>query len=314
MTFFRSTLLFFPAAILMAQTPPKPAQAASPAAPPASMVQTAPPSQTPLVVPPDQVIIKVGNETITAAQFNYIVDSLPEQSRAQAKGPGRRQFADYLVRIMALAQEARQRKLDETDRYKFMARFQGENSLAGIVYEQITQSAKPDEAMLRKYYDEHKAEFEQVKARHILIRFQGSQVPVKPGEKDLSDAEALAKVQEIRKRVVGGEDFAKIAETESDDAGSGAKGGDLGSFGHNQMVPSFEQAAFALKPGELSEPVKTQFGYHLIKCEGRTEKTFDEVKPDLERVVGPQNLQAAVDDVVKKAQVTLDPAFFPPAK
>ena len=102
---------------------------------------------------------------------------------------------------------------------------------------------------MQKYYEAHKSEFERVHARHILIRAAGSPMAVRPGQKDLTDAEALAKAQEIRKKIEGGEDFAALARAESDDTGSGANGGDLGFFGHNQMVPPFEEAAFAMKAG-----------------------------------------------------------------
>ena len=210
-----------------------------------------------------------------------------------------------------LAKEGKRLKLDETAAYKTQSEFQGQNLLAALVYAQITKDNTPSEAELRKYYEEHKAEFEQVHARHILIRFQGSQLPIKPGQKDLSDAEALAKVQALKQRIQGGEDFAKVASQESDDTGSGANGGDLGTFRHGQMVPSFEQAAFALKPGELSEPVKTQYGYHLIKVESRDNRSFQEVRPDLERQLAPVQAQKAVDDLVKQTPAVLDPEFFP---
>ena len=175
----------------------------------------------------------------------------------------------------------------------------------------MTKDNTPSEAELRKYYEEHKAEFEQVHARHILIRFQGSQLPIKPGQKDLTDAEALAKVQALKQRIQGGEDFGKVATQESDDTGSAANGGDLGAFRHGQMVPSFEQAAFALKPGELSEPVKTQYGYHLIKVENKDNKSFEEVRPDLEKQLAPALAQKAVDELVKKTPTVLEPEYFP---
>jgi len=314
MTFFRSLLLFVPAACLLAQTPPPPQPAQPAQQRPPVPITVAPAEQAVPNVPPDKVIITVGDQKITAGEFNQIADALPEQSRAMAKGSARGQFADYLVRVIALAQEARRQKLDQTPSYKLAAQFQTESTLANMLYEQINKSAKPDEPTLRKYYDEHKSEFEQVHARHILIRMTGSAVPVKPGQKDLTEAEALAKVQELRKRILAGEDFAKLATTESDDAGTGPKGGDLGTFGHGQMVPTFEQTAFALKPGEMSEPVKTQFGYHLIKVESREAKTFEDVRPELERKLGPEQAKKAVEDLVKNSKATLDPEYFPPAK
>lgn len=311
MIFSRTVLLLLPAACLFAQTPPAPATPVQPRPPASPVSPVSPDAAAAPSVAPDKVVLTVGAEKITAEQFNQIIDSLPEQYRAAARGPARAQFADNLVNVMVLAQEGKRRKLDETSAYRTVAKFQGENYLANQTIEQLSAAAKPAEADLKRYYEEHVNDYGQVKARHILIRTKNSPVPIKPGQKDLTDEEALAKTQELRKRLQGGEDFAKMAGEESDDTGSGARGGDLGTFRRGQMVPSFEEAAFAMKPGELSEPVKSQFGYHLIKVESRETKPFEEVKPDLERQLGPQQVQKTVDELVKKAGVVFDPEYFP---
>ena len=308
MTFRCTLLLFSPAVWLLAQAPPpKPAAAPQPTV---TMSVDNPASKTMPVVPPDRVVVAVGDTTITSAQFDQIIDALPEQYRAAARGTGRKQFADNLVRIEVLAQEGKRRKLDETSVYRTQSAFEDVNILANLTYAEIGKNIKLEEADLRKYYEAHKAEFEQVRARHILIRMQGSPAALKPGEKDLTEAEALAKAQDLRKRIQAGEDFAQLAQKESDDAGSAAKGGDLGFFRHGQMVPSFEQAAFALQPGEIGEPVKSQFGYHVIKVEAKESKSFEEVRPELERRLRPEQAQKTLDELQKKSQVVLDPDFF----
>jgi parvulin-like peptidyl-prolyl isomerase len=266
------------------------------------------------VVPPDRVVVVAGDLKITAAQFDQIIDALPEQYRATARGSGRKQFADNVVRIAVLAQEGKRRKLDESSAYRTQSMFEDANLLANMTYAEIGKNAKVDEADVRKYFEAHKAEFEQVRARHILIRVQGSPAAVRPGQKDLTEAEALAKAQDLRKRIEAGEDFAQLARKESDDAGSGANGGDLGFFRHGQMVPSFEQAAFALQPGDLSEPVKSPFGYHVIKVEAKESKSFEDVRPELERRMRPEQAQKALEELQKKSQVVLDPDFFATAK
>src|SRR5262249_19134307 len=145
------------------------------------------------------------------------------------------------------------------------------------------------------------------------IRFQGSPVPA--GEKkDLTEEEALAKTNALRARIVAGEDFATIAKAESDDTGSGAKGGDLDFFGHGQMVPPFEQAAFAQKVGEIGEPVKSQFGYHLILVEKHETKSFDEMRPEIEKRLGPEMAQKAIEKLKSETKVQIDDAFFGPGQ
>jgi peptidyl-prolyl cis-trans isomerase C len=103
-------------------------------------------------------------------------------------------------------------------------------------------------------------EHEQVKARHILIK-------VSPDASDVEKKKALEKARDILKKAKEGEDFAKLAETYSDDPGSRQRGGDLGFFGRGRMVKPFEDSAFSLKPGEMSEIVETRFGYHIVKVE-----------------------------------------------
>jgi len=310
---------------LGAQTPPATAPP-TPKAPPATAPGT--PNSTPVPpiqphiqmsvenpvdrkmpqVPPDTVVLSVGDFKLTSAQFDQLIDMLPEQSKAIARGPGRKQFGDNLVRMLVLAQEARRRKIDETPTFQIESVFQADNVLASLMYQQLTKEIKIDDADLRKYYDEHKAQFEQISARHILVRFQGSRIPVKPGQKDLTPEEALAKAQDLEKRIQAGEDFAKLAEAESDDTGSAVKGGDLGYFRHGAMVPSFEEAAFKLTPGQVSEPVRSEFGYHIIKLQGV--KTFEDVKPDVEKAMTPGIARQEMEDLQKKSVVVYNTEFF----
>jgi peptidyl-prolyl cis-trans isomerase C len=269
------------------------------------------PPPPPPTVPPDRVVISVGEVKITAAQFDNIIGLLPVGSQSQARSTvGRKQFGDAVVRILALSEEARQRKLDQSPDFQTRSMFALDNLLAGSVAEQVNKDVKLDDAELHKYYDGHLTEFEQAHARHILIRVTGSPSPLPSGRKELTDAEALAKAQEIRQKIEAGGDFAALAKEESYDVGSGANGGDLGIVHHGQMVGPFEQAVFSMKAGELSQPVKTQFGYHIIKVESRETRTFDQVKPDLERRLKPEMTQKAIEEMVKKANPVMDPEFF----
>jgi len=300
-------LFVCPAVCLLAQTPPP--RPPAPAPQPSVTMSTDPVPQLPKV-PPDKVIVTIGDTKITALQFEQIIDSLPEQYRNSARGVGRKQFADSLVRIIVLAEEGKRRKLDENPGYKTQVMFQNFNVLAGITYDRINKDAKIDDAELHKFYEAHKGEFEQVHARHILIRMQGSPLPLKAGQKDLTDAEALTKIQELRTKIVGGADFSQVAIESSDDSGTSAKGGDLGFFRHGAMVPTFEQAAFSMKVGDLSEPVKSQFGYHLIKVEAHEFRSFEDVRPDIERRLKPELAQKTMEELEKKSAVVLDPEYF----
>jgi peptidyl-prolyl cis-trans isomerase D len=122
----------------------------------------------------------------------------------------------------------------------------------------VAGQVKLTDADLQSYYDAHKAEFsheEQVHARHILVMVNDQR----------TDAQALLRVQEAKKKIEGGADFAKVAAEYSEDTASKANGGDLGYFGRHRMVKEFEDAAFSVAPGKLVGPVKSSFGYHLIQ-------------------------------------------------
>ncbi len=266
-------------------------------------------------VPPDKVVLSVGDVKVTAQQFSDIVNALPEQYRAQALGPGRRSFGENLLKVLLLAEDGKARKLDQAEEYQTQEKFQAANLLAQKTFNDIAEGIKVDEAEMQAFYDAHKQDYEQVRARHILIRMAGSPSPATPGKKELTDAEALAKAQEIRKQLADGADFAQLATAESDDAGSKTRGGELNFFKRGQMVGPFEQAAFSMKVGEISDPIKTQFGYHIIQVEAR--KSFDDFKPEIERRVRSEQAQKVLDDMQKKSNAMLDPEFFgapkPPA-
>jgi len=293
----------------IAQQPASPHAPAPTSATPAAATSTSAAAST---VAPDTVVITVGAEKLTRAQFEQLLAALPENVRASAtaSGRGKHQLAEQLAEVLAIAQEARKRKLDQSPAIQQIIALQTDQVLAGALARQISNDNKPDEAAMHAYFDAHKADYERVKASHILIRFKGSSAPARPGQKDLTEEEALAKAQEVRKKLLDGADFAATAKAESDDVGSGSKGGSLGTFGHGQMVPPFEQAAFSLPLNQISEPVKSQFGYHIIKVEERTSKTFVEAKPELEKQLGPQQTREALDNIRKQAQITIDDAYF----
>ena len=148
------------------------------------------------------------------------------------------------------------------------------------------------------------AQPEQVRARHILIKFE-------PGKKDSEEA-ALKKIQSIAKEEQG-QDFGALAKKYSEDTASQKQGGDLNFFGRDRMTPAFEKAAFALPVGQVSDPVKTEFGYHLIKVEARKEasqRSFEEAKNDVaKKMMAGQVLNSKIDELKaalkagKKAEV-----------
>ncbi len=131
--------------------------------------------------------------------------------------------------------------------------------------EKMRTKFKPSDEELQKYYEAHKDELQRIRASHILIK------PEKKNDPE-SEAKALDKIEAIQKKIKAGEDFAELAKTYSQDPGSARRGGDLRFFNKRMMVKPFSDAAFALKNvGDVSDIVKTDFGYHIIKLTGRQE-------------------------------------------
>jgi peptidyl-prolyl cis-trans isomerase D len=153
---------------------------------------------------------------------------------------------------------------------------------------------------LAQYYEEHREEFrqeEQVRARHILFK-----LPQQAAAEE--EAKVRAEAEAIVKRLQAGEDFAAVASQVSQDPSSAQQGGDLGFFRRGEMVKSFEDVAFALRPGEVSDPVRTDFGYHLIKVEEVQEAGYrpldavrDELRVRLTDEEARQQAQAKAQEV-----------------
>jgi len=292
-------LLAFTAVPLLAQTPPALAQT-----PPA-------PAQAPSG-DPNKVVLSINDEKITAADYAELVKNLPPQYQQFANGPGKRQFAEQIIQLKLLSDDAEKKKLDQDPKIKAQLAFSRQNTLAAVMFQNIQDNVKIDDAAIEKYYDAHKNDYDVVTAKHILIRVKGAPMPATPGKPELSDEEALAKAKAIRARVVGGEDFATVAKAESDDSGSAAKGGDLGEFKRGMMVPPFEQAAFATKVGEITEPVKSPFGYHIIKVESHSTKSLADAKADIITKLKPEMARQVVDSLRKAAKVDIDESYFGP--
>jgi peptidyl-prolyl cis-trans isomerase C len=258
----------------------------------------------------DPVVLTVGTEKVTKSQFELLISTLPEQQRAAVQTPdGKRKLAEQYSEMLVLVQDARAKKLDQLPLVKTRLAMQEDQVLANAAFSALGE-AKPDQAAVQAYYNSHKAEWETLKGRHILIRFKGSQVPLRLNQKDLTEAEALAKAKELRAKIMAGAKFADVAQAESDDTGSGANGGDLGEFSKGQMVPEFDNAAFAQPLGVVGEPVKTAFGYHIILIESRTTKSLADAKPEIELHMRPDMAQQGLDAMKKKTTITLDDTYF----
>ena len=179
-----------------------------------------------------------------------------------------------------------------------------------IDLDKISAKTQVTREELQAYYDQHRDEYrvpEEVKVSHILIK---TPPPGADGKVDEKVVEAArVKAEDVLKQVRSGGDFAKLAEKYSDDPGSAKSGGSLGFIGRGRTVPEFEKAAFSLPKGQVSDLVKSSFGFHIIRVEDKHEphmKTLDEVKEQIEPAIKQQKAQRAAENeantLVKQAR------------
>jgi len=280
------------------------------------------------------------------AKMKEIVAQLKEQAPDKAKDPEgykllEQRVLDYMVTLKIAEAKAEALKVAVTDKdiqdqvdqamamfggdqAKFDAALKQENitldqlkvsfrerTLLTKTAEAVTKDVAVPDAEIQKYYDEHKAEFKQEEARtarHILFA-PGGETPDAAGTyTEAQWADALAKAEKARKEIVAGADFAAKAKELSSDTGTKDAGGDLGVVQKGTMVPEFEAAVFSQKKDEISQPIKTQYGYHLIQVTDITpakQQTFDEVKEQIKTQLLDPKKAAAWDAWIAKMKTEL---------
>lgn len=225
--------------------------------------------------------------TLAEAEIGNELGNLPEATR-------RRVLVEFMIENQLFAEAAEADKLGTGPDFEKRMAFWRQRALRDAYFDKTVRASIGEQAARAIYEDKVKQlkPEEEVQARHILVA---------------SEEEA----KKLLERVNAGEDFAQLAKENSGDAGSKEQGGMLGYFGKGQMVPQFEETAFALKKGEVSKPVQSQFGWHVIKVEDRRQKpppTFDEVKDRLIGSMVQSKAQNIAGELRTKAKIDyLDP-------
>lgn len=244
-----------------------------------------------------KVLATVGGREVTEQDFNLLLNSLnPQQAMQFNSEEGKKQLIQELVSQELFYLDAVKRGLDKDETYIQESKRMQDNILKQFAIHSLLKDIKVTEGELLDYYNEHKDMFKEpksVKASHILV-------------------EDEAKAEEIAKEISDGLAFEEAA-TKYSNCPSNAQGGDLGYFTKGRMVPEFEAAAFDMKAGEVSAPVKTQFGYHIIKVVDKKEesvKAFDEVKNQLSQQLIAMKQQETylnrVDELKKEYEVIVN--------
>lgn len=235
-----------------------------------------------------EVLAVVAGEEITQEEFNLFLQAVPREQQAYLSNPQfRDQCLQQFIALRLFAKEGEEMKLDETEEFKNMIANAKRDILAQMVMRDVMAKVTVSEDELKAHYEENKAQYqtgETVRAKHILV-----------------DEEE--KCKEILAEIESGAVTFEAAAQEHSNCPSGSKGGDLGSFGKGQMVKEFEEAAFAAEIGQVVGPVKTQFGYHLIKTEEKNEAAvtpFEEAKAMIQRTLLQQKQNEAYSAKVQE--------------
>jgi peptidyl-prolyl cis-trans isomerase C len=248
----------------------------------------------------DSVIARANGVDIHQSDLAMAADEIGSNIPNMTPEQKREYLVTYLADVIVLSQAAEQQKLGDSADVKRQLSFDRNKVLMEALLQKAGHAAQTD-AALHKVYDDAVKQMkgeEEVHARHILVAT----------EQEAKDIEAALK---------GGADFAKLAKEKSKDPSGAANGGDLGWFTKDQMVPEFSDAAFKLAKGQISDPVHTQFGWHVIEVEDKRIKptpTFDQVKPQLENYVAHRAQAELVDSLRKSAKIErLDKPATPPS-
>jgi peptidyl-prolyl cis-trans isomerase C len=254
----------------------------------------------------DPVIARVNGVEIHRSDLALAEDEVGASMPQMGDDQKREYLITYLADIVILSQAAQKQNVGDRPDVKHRVEFERNKVLMETLLQDAGQAATTDDAMHKVYDDAIKQmpPEEEVHARHILVATEDE-------------------AKEIEVELKKGADFATLAKAKSKDPGA-ADGGDLGYFTKDQMVPEFSEVAFKLDKGQISDPVKTQFGWHIIQVEDKRTKptpTFDEVKTQIENYVQHKAQAELVENLRKTATIerldqpppAVDPSTLNPA-
>lgn len=268
---------------------------------------------------PDPLIARVNGIEIHQSDLAMAEEDIGQNLPQGGEDAKRDYLVSYLSDMILLAQAAEERRLQDDPDFKRRAALARNKVLMEALLQNEGKKSLTDQALHAVYDDAIKqmGNEEEVHARHILFRVAN------PADEKASK-EAEDKVKAVIDRLKKGEDFAKLANELTEDPSGRKDGGDLGYFTKEQMVPEFSTVAFKLDKGSISDPIKTQFGWHVLKVEDKRKRQppeFDKVKPQLEtfverkaqmELVNKLRADAKIERLDKKAQPPAQPQPQPP--
>jgi parvulin-like peptidyl-prolyl isomerase len=291
--------------VARAQAPNAPAASPTPAA--AATVETSESA--------DKVVLKVGDQQFTKADLDFLVESLNPQAQRAIAAQGKKPLADQFAIMVMLSQQAHLHHLDETPAFEHKLALQKRQLEAQAAFEEINQQAKVTPEEIDQYYTAHSADYDEIMVRQFTVRKKAAEPKADPAHPlaapspGLTPEEAKTRAEAIRKEVTAGTDIKKVVEdfkapgdviieTESRKVRRGG------------MPPEMEKVAFALKDGEVSDPVDTPQAVVVFQVTGHSHLDVKDVTPDIEKKMRQEKINAAMAEVKRNNAVWMDDQYF----
>jgi len=265
----------------------------------------------PAPVSPDAVVAEVDGKKYTSAAIDKIVASLPPQIQVSFRRDPK-QALSYILMMRFLAAEAEKAKLDQDSPLKETIEYTRVSALAQAEINQVRNvvvNVQQEDEM--KYYKAHLDHYQEAKVKVLYVAFSAAK-PADGAKKILTEEEAKAKIEGLRKQIAEGAGFGTLARENSDDKESAAKDGDFGTIKRSSSYPdAIKNAVFALKPGQVSEPVRQPNGFYLLRLESLATQTYDQVRTQIYDLLKQQGFDEWMRGVQKRYEVKVeDPAYF----
>ena len=305
------------ACIVWAQAPAPPASNPTPAisAAPSLSQPTSPAVQAP--VPEDAVVLKVGDQKFTKADIDRLILHLDPRSQQTIATQGKKEIGDRYALVVALSDQAHLHHLDQTPEFTQRMALEKQQMEAQFAFEEINKQAKVTPEEVQQYFTAHAADYDQITVRQFVVRKKAAEPkpdpahpapPTGPGT-GLSPEEAKTRAEAIRKEVAGGTDIKKVIE-DFKAPGDIIIEGEPRAIRRGGMRPEMEKVAFALKDGEVSEPLDLPQALVFFQVTKHNQTDIKDVTPEIEKKLQQQKVNATLDGVKKSANVWMDEQYF----
>src|SRR5262245_48867547 len=276
---------------------------------------TAAQAQGPAAMSPDTIVARIGEKPITARELMMIVQLSPPDAQKNLLKDGQA-FVEQLALMTKLAEIAESAHLDRQSPIKEQLEAYRRQTLANaqlaIAHDSVATTISA--ADQKKYYEDNRGQYTQAKVKALFISFRSNPAPDSKGKKYLSEPEAKAKIEKLFQQIRGGADFVKLVKENSDDAESVTRDGDL--FGapirrSDKLPEDVKAIIFALKPGQVSDPLRTPSGFYLFRLDDLTIQTYEQVQSDIFVAIQQKRFEEWFDKIKKNLDVKIEaPDFF----